>query len=91
MRPTICKRKEGEEIVQDGLSLTPAQMDDMVRRGVTVSTQSLGAQFFDDSPGNSFDVPLIYTRGVDMAEAYETSLDSRRKISTGVRKSLKSE
>lgn len=91
IKPKRYTRQDGEEIVQDGLSLTPAQMDEMVRKGVAVSTQSLGVQYYDDSPNNSYDVPVIYQRGVDMAEAYESSIDSRKKVSHAVRQSLANE
>lgn len=88
IRAFVHKTASDEDKVIDGLAMTPSQMMELAQRGISVSTQSLGAQFYDDSPASSFDVPTIYQRGVDMADAFETSLTTKEKIKKGVRKYL---
>lgn len=67
------KRMETESVVQNGLSVTPAQMYEMVQRGIPVSSQNLGLTY---DPGASdlkdFEPPLEFRRGVDICSLWET-------------------
>lgn len=76
MRYSVCKRLPYEKPVQNGLSLTPSQIADMVSRGVPVSTSNLVGTF-DTLPDGS--VPREYHRGVSLNDLWNERLDARRK------------
>lgn len=77
--------------VQGGLSITPTQMSQLAERGVPISTQVLGAEYFDDGDSTPIsDVPFPLRRGVDISDVYEYQQRSREKVNNYV-KSQKSE
>lgn len=62
------------------LALTPAQMDDMRKRGQSISTQNLDNMYYDGSVNNSFDLPLDQIRGVDINDVWNASKESGKKL-----------
>lgn len=80
MRPCIIKLQEGEETVDSSLAMTPSQMQNLTSQGRAVSMANLeNVSFF----GNEIDVkdmPLEYTRGIDMNTLWEQSRISEKKI-----------
>lgn len=86
VRAMHYRRSEDDEVVQTGLAVTPAQMSEMVSRGIPVSTTNLGNQFYDGRPSSDFEVDPIYRRGVDIADVFEAQEDSKHKIRQGMRK-----
>lgn len=78
-------RHDDEDDVQDGLAVTPSQMEELVRRGIPVSTANLGNEFYDGLPNNDFYVAPMYQRGVDMADLWNTANDSKERITKGMK------
>lgn len=75
MKKFTCspRRKEGELITKNGLSYTPAQMYELAKRGVPITSANVleSSQFGEKNP--SFEVPLDRVRGVDPATMWEHS------------------
>lgn len=66
-----CKRQRGEEVVQQDLAITPAQMYDMVQAGKPVGASILSPDYFDDGDHDTnMHVPLDRQRGVDIVEMW---------------------
>lgn len=66
--------------VENGLSLTPAQIKKLTDKGIAVS-QSNYIGNFDGSPDRgNFDIDPIYTRGMDQNTLWENAQVSKRKI-----------
>lgn len=78
--PNVCnaKRHDDEEIVRNGLSLTPSQMLEMTQKGVPIAARNLSA-IVDNVSDNDFDISPEYRRGVDISELYEAHEDARKK------------
>lgn len=80
MRVCIIKLQTGEDSVDSSLSMTPAQMQRLTSQGRAVSLANLeNVSFF----GNEIDVkdmPLEYTRGIDVNTLWEQSRISEKKI-----------
>lgn len=76
-----ARRTEDDPIVQNGLAITPADMNKMLQAGVPISAQ-MNAHFNDDSPAqaNDWTVGIQDMRGVDAAEVFEASMDAKSKI-----------
>lgn len=84
-RPSIanCILRSDETPVQGGLSYTPADMREMMKKGYPVAPQSLSDDFFQDTDnkaGNNFDVEIWEKRGVSINDAWEHQQDARKKI-----------
>lgn len=80
MRVCFIKLQTGEDSVDSSLSMTPAQMQRLTSQGRAVSLANLeNVSFF----GNEIDVkdmPLEYTRGIDVNTLWEQSRISEKKI-----------
>ena len=67
--------------VQSGLSMSPAQMSQLSEHGVPISSQVLGAEYFDDGVvGPLTDVPFLNRRGIDASDVYDYQVRSRQKV-----------
>lgn len=74
-------RGENDPIVQNGLSLTPAQMLELTRQGFSISAQN--ARMLSEVRPDSFarlDVPLEFRRGFDIADGYQAQQEVHRKV-----------
>ena len=77
---TIARAQNDLETRQ-GLAVTPAQMDELAAKGIPISSQSAMSQFQDGTPNPSWDsLPLEETRGIDVAEIWQSSQDSKHKF-----------
>lgn len=90
-RPAVARRHDEEPIVQNGLAITPSDMQDMMMRGEAISAQHMQA-IKDETPSqrNDFYVPMEHTRGFDMVDAWNAQKEvqgkvreMRRKVLTG--------
>lgn len=79
-RGVSCKRSEEEPIVQNGLAVTPSQMQELSLRGVAVSAQNAALAINDGAGKYDYHVPLEYTRGFDAADAYCAEQEARAKF-----------
>lgn len=82
----ICKLKSFEKPVQPNLAMTPADVADMASKGIPVSTQANGAQYYDGVPEPSLDIPIDQQRGADMADIFNAQMDAREKLGNMRRK-----
>lgn len=74
-----------DEPVQSGLSLTPAEMWSLAQQGKPISAGILSDDYFDDGrPTNEVKfedgVPLERRRGIDVADVWQQSMSSKKKI-----------
>lgn len=84
--PSTAKRVGDDPIVKNGLSISPAEMDELMKKGMPVAAQ-MNAMFNDDKiSNNDFDVPLEHMRGIDIAEINNTVLDIREKAKSVVKR-----
>lgn len=78
-RSHICETSNKTD-VRPGLSYTPAQMAEMVSRGIPVSNFT-SEQFDDGTSSRQFeDLLLENTRGVDINDAWNAQQDARKKF-----------
>lgn len=81
----VCKISSKVDIpVQSNLAITPAKMAELVDSGIPVSSSILGASHFDGVSNPSWDLPIDQIRGVDIAQVWQTQLDSRKSITKNV-------
>lgn len=67
--------------VQDGLSLSPADMNQLNKRNMPISSHMLSDEMLSPGhEGSNPDVPFIRSRGVDFSEVYVNERNSRSKI-----------
>lgn len=86
-KPCSAVRRADEDPVQPGLALTPSQISELTRAGVPISNVN-AMQFFDGYRTLDFQPGLLNRRGVDLVDAWEAQMDSRKKLSS-VAKSTK--
>lgn len=69
------------KVIQQSLSVSPAQMAQAAERGIPISSQLLGAENFDDGVvGPITDVPFLMRRGVDASDIFVYQQMCRAKI-----------
>lgn len=89
-RPThqcvLVKRSPSDVPVQNGLALTPAQMSDLMQRGLPISSANLGLQYEEGVSHLDFEPPLEHRRGVDINDMYEAREDVRSRFAAAYRK-----
>lgn len=64
--------------VRNGLAVTPSQMADMTRRGISISTANL--DFLEGSLNPSSEVPVEQARGVDVNDVWQASQTAKKKL-----------
>ena len=75
---------------RQNLSVTPAQMDELAKRGIPISSQSAASQFSDGVPNPDWDsLPFEEQRGVDIAEIWQETMTSKHKFNTAHKNALK--
>lgn len=78
--PFTPLRRDGDEIVRNGLAITPQQMLEMSNRGLAVSS-SMNAHVMEERANDhDFEVPLQYRRGADLADLYVARRDVQEKF-----------
>lgn len=85
-RPVRCLRTEDEDVVQSGLSITPAEMAKLASKGIPVTPAALGVEFYDGRGQQDFDIDPIYQRGVDITDVYAAQESSKERIRQGMKK-----
>lgn len=63
----------------NGLSMTPAQIKECVARGIPVTTANVD-MFVDGVSNPSTVLPIDELRGVDAVDAWNASMDAKKKI-----------
>lgn len=82
-RPSVAVRHEQEPVVQNGLALTPSDMQEMMMKGEAISAQHM-AMIKDETVAqrNDFTVPLEHTRGFDMVDGWNIKHDVSERVRT---------
>lgn len=76
----LAMRHDGEQSVENGLAMTPAQMYDMAKRGLPITTQNLGITYDEGVSSLDFTPPLEHRRGIDFGDLYEARHDAKAKL-----------
>lgn len=66
--------------VQDGLSVTPAQMHEMTQHGIPISSQMSDSMFYDGDSKPLTDIDPLMRRGVDAVDAWNLQKQSRKNL-----------
>lgn len=81
-RPTFhvvnIERQENDPIVQNGLGITPAQMQELMRQGLAIGSRNAFLMQEVSSPAVG-DCPAEFTRHWDMADGYQAMKDVHEK------------
>lgn len=80
MRVCFIKLQNGEGSVDSSLAMTPAQMQRLTSQGRAVSLANLENISFFGNEIDVHDMPLEYTRGIDVNTLWEQSRISEKKI-----------
>lgn len=80
VRPSVAYRQSHEPIVQNNLAVTPADMMRMTELGKPISTQILGAEYYDGRDKLDFECNLEYRRGVDINDMWNAQHDGKDKV-----------
>lgn len=80
-RPVFVRTSfKGDDIIpQEGLAITPSQIDNMARRGIAISAYNYGLQQ-QGLDSHSESVPIEFTRGFDKIDAWNVQQTARRKV-----------
>lgn len=76
---TSPKRRTGEQIVQNGLSLSPANALKMAEQGLPSSAQ-MQYREVEGSSNPAWGLPLDERRGIDMAALWQAQRDIKAKF-----------
>lgn len=82
------RRQADEQVVQNGLALTPAQMDDMVKHNIPIAPQNLGLSYDDGVSSLNFETPPEYVRGVDIGELWELGQGTNRRFKDALKSGI---
>lgn len=85
-----CYQEDGKPKTKSGLAYTPAQMNEMMQRGIPVTNKNLENKFFDGDTNPHFNVDLMRQRGVDIADVWEAEQATRQKFKDARNKYLAS-
>ena len=77
--------EELESTVDSSLAITPSQMANLTSAGRAVSMASLENQSFFTNEVDVRDMPLEYTRGIDMNEVWAASRTSEKRVKDGIK------
>lgn len=81
-RPAVAQRHGNEEVVRNGLAVTPSQALELTNQGVSIS--AMNSSNFQKVEGQSYkdwSVPMEYQRGVDvLADGYQAQQRVRGRL-----------
>lgn len=80
IKVTNARRKDYERVVQNGLAVTPSDMQVLAAKGIPVSPQNLGLGYQDGVSKLDFQPPIEYTRGVDINDLWEARQQVKDKV-----------
>lgn len=78
-RVVETKFRRDEAIPEPGLAITPAQIDQLARKGVAVSSYNYGMQF-QGIESHTDGVPPEFRRGFDKIDAWNLQQSARKKV-----------
>lgn len=75
-----CYQEDGKPKTRSGLSYTPAEMNEMMQKGIPVTNKNLENKFFDGDTNPEWNIDLMRQRGVDIADVWEAEQAARDKV-----------
>lgn len=87
-RPAVAKRHDNEEIVRNGLAVTPSMALELTNQGLSISAMnSRTAGSIPPTSYKDWDVPIEYQRGMDaLADGFQQQQTARHKLRDFVNK-----
>lgn len=82
------RRHDEEEQVITGLSVSPSDMIEMTMRNEPITPQNLGMVYDEGYSKLDFEPPIQFKRGIDIGDAWEAQMDSKRKLRDAMDKGL---
>lgn len=79
-KPEPIVRDEYEQIVQNGLALSPSEIMEMSQRGIPISTSNLRSLEVYKTSDDDMTVPMEFRRNHDMADMYQHRQDILGKV-----------
>lgn len=90
LRVATCYQVDGKPKTKSGLAYTPAQMNEMMQRGIPVTNKNLENKFFDGDTATHFNVDLMRERGVDIADVWQAEQEAKQRFKDARNKYLAS-
>lgn len=91
IRPYRVRRSENDIPVNGKLALTPSKMMALAEKGIPISSQNLGNQYFEGEVNPSWDVPLDRQRGVDVNDMWNHNENVRKKLKVASKEAIKAD
>lgn len=82
-RTSSIIRKEDEQPVQSGLSMSPAEALEMALKGIPLSQANLPSIEVYRTADNDYSVPMEFRRHCDPADMYQFRQDIHEKVRAG--------
>lgn len=79
-RVATCYQEDGKPKTRSGLAYTPAEMNEMMQKGIPVTNKNLENKFFDGDTNPTWNVDLMRERGVDIADVWEAEQAARDQL-----------
>lgn len=79
----VYRNKANNQVIPiiQGQAITPVQMDQLRKKGQSISAFQLSAEnFYDGDVNPQFDIPIENQRHVDVATIWEHQMDAKTKI-----------
>lgn len=82
VRVNFCSalRQCGEQIVQAGLAITPADVLRSAEAGIPVQSQMQSSNFDDGHLGSDWNLDLADKRGIDIGHMWQEQMSARKKM-----------
>lgn len=76
----------GEYPVESGLAYTPADMQRMAAKGVSINSMNMEGSYYYDAQTKNWDIPITDRRGVDPADIWNAQMSARDNLRSADRK-----
>lgn len=83
---SVCRRRDDEPVVQNGLAVTPGEMMRLTREGFSITSRNSMLLDAMDPADRDMYVPLQYRRGFDISDLSNHAQDVRLKLKDAVDK-----
>jgi hypothetical protein len=74
------RTRNNDVVVRNGLAITPAQMEEMISRGIPVNANALPLLEVDAHSDKDFSVSPEFQRGASLNSTWNAQIDSRQKL-----------
>lgn len=88
---SVCRRRDDEPVVQNGLAVTPGEMMRLTREGYSITSRNAMMLDAVDPADRDYYVPIQYRRGFDISDLSNHAAEVRDKLRSAVDKFDKGE